>query len=57
MAGKIQKLLFALIALSALALPQAVWPHGPTRQKVTESILIDAPPAKVWAAIADFHDL
>jgi hypothetical protein len=45
------------IAIVALALPQAGWAHGPSRQKVTESIVIDAPPAKVWATIADFHDM
>ena len=30
---------------------------GPSRQNVTEAVEIDAPPAKVWAAIADFHDM
>jgi polyketide cyclase/dehydrase/lipid transport protein len=27
------------------------------RQKISETIQIDAPPAKVWATIADFHDM
>lgn len=57
MAGRIEKTLLIMIALAALALPQAAWAHGPSRQKVTESIEIGAPPAKVWAAIADFHDM
>jgi transposase len=34
----------------------AGWTDGPSRQKITETILIDAPPAKVWATIADFHE-
>ncbi|MFB6448772.1 SRPBCC family protein [Bradyrhizobium tunisiense] len=33
------------------------WGHGPTRQKVRESIEISAPPAKVWAAISNFQDM
>ncbi|MGA8054858.1 MAG: SRPBCC family protein [Burkholderiales bacterium] len=28
--------------------------HGPTRQKVTETVVINAPPQKVWDAIKDF---
>lgn len=35
----------------------AAWAHGPTRQKVRESIEINAPPAKVWAAIGNFQDM
>jgi len=57
MAGIFGKSLRIGIAIVALALPQAGWAHGPSRQKVTESIVIDAPPAKVWATIADFHDM
>lgn len=53
----IEKCSLIVFALAALALPQAGWAHGPSRQKVTESIEIAAPPAKVWAAIADFHDM
>ncbi len=56
MAGTIEKALFA-IALFGMMLPQAGWAHGPSRQKITETIEIDAPPAKVWATIADFHDM
>ena len=56
MAGTIEKSLLA-VAFFALALPHAGWAHGPSLQKITETIQIDAPPAKVWAAIADFHDL
>lgn len=31
--------------------------HGPTRQKVVETITIDAPPAAVWARIKNFDGL
>lgn len=57
MARTVARLSFIAAALFALAFPQAGWAHGPTRQKLTESIEINAPPAKVWAAIADFHDM
>jgi len=33
------------------------WAHGPTRQKVRESIEINAPQDKVWAAIRNFQDM
>jgi hypothetical protein len=52
-----QKSLLIVTAIAGFALPQNGWAHGPSRQKVTETIGIDAPPAKVWAAIADFHDM
>lgn len=45
------------LALIGSALPGAAWAHGPTRQKVTETIQINAPPAKVWAVIGNFQDL
>ncbi|HEX3496839.1 MAG TPA: SRPBCC family protein [Methylocella sp.] len=56
MAGTIEKSLLA-VALFALALPHAGWAQGPAPQKITETIEIEAPPAKVWATIADFHDM
>lgn len=43
--------------LVALAVLGAAWAHGPTRQKVRESIEIDAPQAKVWAVIGNFQDM
>lgn len=45
------------VVVAALAVLGAAWAHGPTRQKVRESIEIDAPQAKVWAAIANFQDM
>ncbi len=44
-------------ALIASALPGGASAHGPTRQKVTETIEIDAPPDKVWAVIGNFQDM
>ncbi|QBR70627.1 hypothetical protein CU048_04330 [Beijerinckiaceae bacterium] len=55
MAGKLAKSI--LIVFVATALPYAGWAHGPSRQKLTESIEINAPPAKVWATIGDFQDM
>lgn len=53
-----------LVTTLSLALPIALLlapadgsAHGPTRQKVTESIEIAAPPAKVWSAIKDYSAL
>ncbi len=41
-----------LLAASASSLA-----HGPTRQKVTEKITVEAPPDAVWAAIKNFDAL
>ncbi|UPK31742.1 SRPBCC family protein [Bradyrhizobium sp. 186] len=46
----------AALAVAGMALT-AAWAHGPTRQKVRESIEINAAPAKVWAAIGNFQDI
>jgi carbon monoxide dehydrogenase subunit G len=40
---------FAVVATTAQA-------HGPTRQKVSETIEINAPADKVWAAVGNFQD-
>jgi carbon monoxide dehydrogenase subunit G len=55
--GRIFGKSFPAVAFFALVLTSAAWAHGPSRQKITEAIEIDAPPAKVWAAIADFHEM
>ena len=47
----------AAAVMAALAVVGATWAHGPTRQKVRESIEINAPPAKVWAVIGNFQDM
>jgi hypothetical protein len=56
MAGITEKSLIA-IALFTLVLPDAGLAEGPSRQKIGVAIQIDAPPAKVWATIANFHDM
>jgi len=44
-------------AALAAGLPLTTQAHGPTRQKVTETVTIDAPAATVWARIRDFGAL
>ncbi|MGH6794845.1 MAG: SRPBCC family protein [Methylocella sp.] len=56
MAGTIERSLLAIV-LFGIALPHAGWAQRPALQKITERIHIDAPPAKVWATIQDFHDM
>jgi hypothetical protein len=46
----------AALSLAALA-SSATLAHGPTRQKVTETIGINAPADKVWAVVGNFYDL
>src|SRR5512134_2482054 len=45
-------MLTALLLASSLALA-----HGPTRQKVTETVTIKASPDAVWAKVKDFTNL
>jgi len=52
----------ALIALPLTVALSIPWPgtalaHGPTRQKATEKITINAPPVAVWARIKNFAAL
>jgi hypothetical protein len=49
------KRIFALIALSLVSFTAAA--HGPSPQKVDQSITIKADPAKVWAIIKDFGNI
>jgi len=42
------------VALSCLVAAPFVRAHGPTPQKIDESIEIAAPPAAVWALVGDF---
>ena len=48
--------LVAALAL-AVGLVAPAEAHGPTRQKVVETIEINAPAAKVWAIISNFQDM
>ena len=53
---KIQLLTAALAATSLLATLPPAAAHGPTRQKISEKIEINAPPEKVWAVVSNFQD-
>lgn len=46
-----------LAAVPLLFAASAVLAHGPTRQKVTEKITIDAPADAVWKKVRDFSAL
>ena len=46
-------LAFVFVAL----LPVTALAHGPTRQKVTETVEINAPPERVWEIIGDFQNM
>lgn len=50
------KRLALAVALMGLA-PVLAFAHGPSRQKITESIEINAPADKVWAVIGNFQDM
>lgn len=50
-----RSLLAAAVLLAAVAVPAEA--HGPTRQKVAETVEIDAPAEKVWAAVGNFQDM
>jgi hypothetical protein len=45
-----------LIVASAMA-ASVVFAHGPSRQKVTETVEINVPAAKVWSVIGNFQDM
>lgn len=46
------------VAIAILAsLPAVASAHGPSRQKVTETIEINAPVDKVWAVVGNFQDM
>ncbi|MBX2879101.1 MAG: SRPBCC family protein [Granulosicoccus sp.] len=47
---------FLLAASVVFTFVNTVFAHGPTRQKVTETIEINAAAADVWAAIKDFDN-
>lgn len=46
----------ALLPLTAMV-PVKAWAHGPTRQKVVETVEINAPVDKVWAVLGNFQDM
>jgi hypothetical protein len=50
------RLVASLLALVCV-LPFAASAHGPTRQKVVETVEINAPADKVWAIVGNFQDM
>ena len=48
------KKLLSVVFASALLWAGLASAHGPTREKLTESIIINAPPNVVWALVGDF---
>ncbi|MCK0209656.1 SRPBCC family protein [Starkeya koreensis] len=46
----------ALAATSLLAAVGTASAHGPTRQKISESVVINAAPEKVWGVVSNFQD-
>lgn len=50
-------IVLAALSLAALAPASTGFAHGPSRQKVTETIEIAAPAEKVWAVVGNFQDL
>jgi hypothetical protein len=52
----LRSLVMGLLVIPLLLIGQAN-AHGPTRQKVTESVEINAPADKVWATIGNFMDM
>jgi len=46
-----------ILATAPLFAATSAMAHGPTRQKVTVTTKVAAPPAEVWAAIGNFQDM
>ncbi len=51
-----RKLILA-IAASLAMVAGAAFAHGPSRLKTEQTVLLDAPPAEVWAVIGNFGDM
>lgn len=51
------KFLALTSAFAALTLAQAAQAHGPTRQKISETVEINQPVEKVWAIVGPFDGL
>jgi carbon monoxide dehydrogenase subunit G len=48
---------FALFCAVSTVLAVPAFAHGPSRQKVTETVEINAPADKVWAVVGNFQDM
>ncbi len=51
------RLLKYMAVVLGLLIPAMALAHGPSRQKVTLTTEVAAPPAEVWAAIGNFQDM
>jgi hypothetical protein len=51
------KLLRFAAVLAGLAAPSVAFGHGASRLKLIEAVEINAPAAKVWRVIGNFHDM
>ena len=51
------KLFRALLAISQFLIASFAFAHGPTPQKVDESLVINAPLESVWAKVTDFSNI
>ena len=51
------KKILSITLAAMMAIPMMASAHGPSRQKVIETIVIDASPEKVWAIVGDFAGL
>ena len=49
--------LLSLAAAIAVCVAGTADAHGPTRQKTTQSVEVNAPAAKVWSVIGNFQDM
>ena len=49
--------LLRMAAVALAVVPTIAQAHGPTRQKVTVTQEVAAPPEEVWATIGDFQDM
>ena len=48
---------FAAVLASFICVPNLAFAHGASRLKLTELVEINAPAAKVWKVIGNFHDM
>jgi hypothetical protein len=46
-----------IVGLVPMSMSGAAWAHGPSRQKVTETVEINAPVDKVWKVVGNFQDM
>lgn len=51
------KLLKLMAVIGLMAISSIAHAHGPTRQKVTLSVVLDATPEEVWAVVGNFQDM